>query len=213
MKTSDLIDMLSADVEVVDRRMVLRAVAAALAAGTGISICAVLVALGVRADLDRPQAVVFVVGKLVFTLGIVVLAVIFLVKLARPVGERYRPMGVVLLPFVIIVGLGVLSPPSVPGAQGETMIAGEHCRECWLIVPAIAMVPFALVIRALRRGAPTHLIEAGALVGLIAGGIGAMAYALHCISDSMPFVVLWCAGTIALCTLAGAVLGPRLLRW
>ena len=210
MKTSDLIDMLSAEVEVVDRRKVPRAMAAALAAGAGISVCAILLALGARADLDRPQAFVFLAGKLVFMLGIVALAVIFLVKLARPVGERYRPMGVVLLPFVVIVGLGVLSVPSAPGVQGQAMIAGEQCRECWLIVPAIAMVPFALVVWALRRAAPTHLIQAGALVGLIAGGIGAMAYALHCVSDSMPFVALWCAGTIVLCTLAGAALGPRL---
>lgn len=39
-----------------------------------------------------------------------------------------------------------------------------------------------------------------------------MAYALHCTEDSLPFVAVWCGGTIALCALAGAALGPRLLR-
>jgi DNA-binding XRE family transcriptional regulator len=31
--------------------------------------------------------------------------------------------------------------------------------------------------------------------------------------SSLPFVAVWYGGTIALCTLAGARLGPRLLRW
>jgi hypothetical protein len=50
-------------------------------------------------------------------------------------------------------------------------------------------------------------------VGLIAGSVSATAYALHCADDSLPFVALWYGGTILLCTLAGTILGPRLLRW
>jgi hypothetical protein len=57
------------------------------------------------------------------------------------------------------------------------------------------------------------LTRTGAFVGLVAGGISATGYALHCTSDSLPFIALWYGGTIALCTLAGAALGPRLLRW
>ena len=54
----------------------------------------------------------------------------------------------------------------------------------------------------------------GALTGKhSAGGVSAMAYALHCTDDSLPFVAVWYGGTIVLCTLAGAALGPRLLRW
>src|SRR5260370_519368 len=45
------------------------------------------------------------------------------------------------------------------------------------------------------------------------GGVSAMAYAVHCTEDSLPFVAAWYGGTIVLCTLAGAALGPRLLRW
>jgi hypothetical protein len=29
----------------------------------------------------------------------------------------------------------------------------------------------------------------------------------------LPFFAVWYCGTILLCTLAGAALGPRLLRW
>jgi hypothetical protein len=31
--------------------------------------------------------------------------------------------------------------------------------------------------------------------------------------DLLPFIALWYGGTIVLCTVAGAVLGPKLLRW
>jgi len=37
-------------------------------------------------------------------------------------------------------------------------------------------------------------------------------YALHCMADSLPFIAIWYGGTIALCTLAGAKLGPRLFE-
>ena len=77
----------------------------------------------------------------------------------------------------------------------------------------IAIVPFAATIFAVRRAAPTNLVRAGAIAGLIAGGVSAIAYALHCTDDSLPFVAAWYGGTIVLCTLAGAALGPRLLRW
>jgi len=43
--------------------------------------------------------------------------------------------------------------------------------------------------------------------------VSAMGYALHCTDDSLPFIAVWYGGTIVLCTLAGAALGPRLLRW
>lgn len=213
MKTSDLIDMLSADVGIVDHRKVPRTMAVAVAIGGGLSVCTILLTLGARADLNNPQAFVFLVGKLVFALGLVAFAVTCLVKLARPGGGQRGSIGIAVLPFVVIAGLALLALLSAPSARWEAMIMGDQCRACWLIVPAIAVVPFALVAWAVRRGAPTHLASAGALAGLIAGGISAMAYALHCVVDFMPFVALWCGGTIALCTLAGAALGPRLMRW
>jgi hypothetical protein len=93
------------------------------------------------------------------------------------------------------------------------MITGRDWLECLLSIPIIAVVPFAVIILAVRQMAPTDLRRTGAFAGLVGGSISAAGYALHCVDDSMPFVALWYGGTIALCTLAGAMLGPRLLRW
>ena len=93
------------------------------------------------------------------------------------------------------------------------MIMGDEWLECIVSIPAIAIVPFAVIMWAVRQAAPTDLFRTGALAGLVAGGVSAAAYALHCTDDTMPFVALWYGSTIVMCTLAGAMLGPRLLRW
>ncbi len=213
MKTSELIDMLSVNVEVVDRGKVWRGMATAVGAGTVLAVGAVLLTLGGRADLKDAEAYFSLAIKLVFTLGVVILALIFLTRLARPGGERREPLGLVAMPFIGVAGLALLSLLSTPRAHWAVMIVGDQWLECLLSIPVIAIVPFALVVWAVRRAAPTHLARAGALAGLVAGSVSATAYALHCVDDSVPFVALWYGGTIALCTVAGAALGPRLLRW
>src|SRR5258705_13005167 len=93
------------------------------------------------------------------------------------------------------------------------MIVGDDWLECLLSIPIIAIVPFAVSIWAVRKGAPTNLVRAGAFAGLIAGGVSAIGYALHCTDDSLPFISVWYGGTIVLCTLAGAGIGPPVLGW
>ena len=64
----------------------------------------------------------------------------------------------------------------------------------------IAIVPFLIVILALRQTAPTDLTRAGAFAGLIAGSVAAIGYTLHCVDDSLPFIALWYGGAMAFCT-------------
>jgi hypothetical protein len=113
----------------------------------------------------------------------------------------------------VIVALALVSLGSAPVSHWDRMVAGDEWLECLVSIPIIAIVPFALTIWAVRQAAPTDLHRAGAFAGLVAGGISAVAYALHCTDDSLPFVAVWYGGTIVVCTLAGAALGPRLLRW
>jgi hypothetical protein len=213
MKTDDLIALLSTNPEPVDRRSVTRTLHVALAAGLIVSLGIALAALGVRSDLMTARAFVFLLLKLTFTVGIVGVASMYLTRLARPGGERKTSAVLVAIPFVAIAVLSVISLGFAPSSHWDKMIVGDQWLECLLSIPIIAIVPFAATIFAVRRAAPTNLVRAGAVAGLIAGGVSAMAYALHCTDDSLPFVAVWYGGTIVLCTLAGAALGPRLLRW
>jgi hypothetical protein len=115
--------------------------------------------------------------------------------------------------LIAIALLAVISLTLVPSQHWKGMIIGDQWLECLLSIPIIAVVPFAVIVWAVRRTAPTDLVRAGALAGLVAGSVSATGYALHCTDDSLPFVAVWYGGTILLCTIAGAVLGPRLLRW
>jgi hypothetical protein len=214
MRTDDLIEMLSTDGGPTDRRRLTRGVGLAAALGAGAALCIALLALGIRPDLASPGVLGFLLLKLVFSAGIVVLAARLLAKVARPGGEARTPVLAALLPFGAIMALAGLSLASAPSAHWDHMLVGHMWLECLVSIPIIAVVPFAVLVWAVRRfAAPTDLVRTGALVGLVAGGISAMGYALHCMDDSVPFVALWYGGTIASCTLAGAALGPRLLRW
>jgi hypothetical protein len=213
MKTDDLVALLSTNPEPVDRNAVVRTLFVALAAGIAAALGIVFLGLGVRSDLATTRALIFLAVKLAFAFGIVGLALIYLTKLARPGGERRISPVVVAVPFLVVLFLAAISLGSAPRSHWGRMILGDEWLECLLSIPIIAIVPFAVSIWAVRKGAPTNLVRAGAFAGLIAGGVSAIGYALHCVDDSLPFVALWYGGTILLCTLAGAVLGPRLLRW
>ena len=169
--------------------------------------------MGIRADLREVGAWAFLVLKLAFAIGTIAVTSVYLVRVARPGGERTLPIVAVSFPFIAIMVLAAISLAFAPGSHWNTMVAGDQWLECLLSIPIIAVVPFAAIIWAVRQTAPTDLVRAGALAGLAAGGVSAAGYALHCTGDSLPFVALWYGGTIALCTLAGAILGPRLLRW
>ncbi len=213
MKTDDLVALLSTNPEPVDRGSVVRTLCVALAAGSTIALGIALVGLGVRPDVMTAHALFFLAVKLLFAIAIVSLALVYLTRLARPGGERRTSSLLVATPFLVIVVLAAISLWFAPNSHWDRMIVGDQWLECLVSVPIIAIVPFAVSIWAVRRAAPTDLARTGAFAGLIAGGVSAMGYALHCTDDSLPFVAVWYGGTIALCTLAGAALGPRLLRW
>jgi hypothetical protein len=213
MKTDDLVAMLSTNVEPIGRGLVGRTISIAVVAGAVVALGSTLAALGIRADLTTTRATVFLLLKVAFALAVVGMAIRYLTRLARPGAERGISPLSIALPFAVIALLGLISLGGAPSSHWNRMILGDEWLECVLSIPIIAVVPFAATIFAVRRAAPTNLVRAGAIAGLIAGGVSAMAYALHCTDDSLPFVAVWYGGTIVLCTLAGAALGPRLLRW
>lgn len=213
MKTEDLVAFLSTNVEPVDRGAVVRTLYLAVGGGVIVALGIAFFGFGVRSDFATTRALIFLAVKLAFAIGIVGLAIVYLTRLTRPGGERKVSSFLIIAPFLVIMFLAAVSLGSAPRAHWDRMIVGDDWLECLLSIPIIAIVPFACSIWAVRKGAPTNLVRAGALAGLVAGGVSAIGYALHCTDDSLPFIAVWYGGTIVLCTLAGAALGPRLLRW
>jgi hypothetical protein len=213
MKTEDLVAALSTRIEPVDHRLVSRTMGIAILAAAGVTLGLMLIGPGIRADQMTARALTFLVLKLAFAVATVGVSSIYLMRLARPGGERRTSSIRIMMPFAAIVLLAAISLGLAPSSHWDEMVMGDQWLECLLSIPIIAIVPFAIIVAAMRKAAPTNLERTGALAGLIAGGVSAMGYALHCTDDSLPFVAIWYGGTILLCTFAGAALGPRLLRW
>lgn len=213
MKTNELISMLSSQCDPVDTGEVVRSVRIAILVGAAASLLAVVFVLGVRTDLREMHAQVFMVAKLAFSLSVVIMASHYLVKHIRPGGEFRVRFALTVLPFLAAMIIAAISLATAPRSHWETMVFGNDWLECLIAIPTVAIGPFAAIMSAVRLAAPTDLVHTGALAGLVAGGVSATAYALHCMDDLLPFIALWYGGTIISCTVAGAVLGPKLLRW
>ena len=213
MRTDELVAMLGTNVERVDRRQVKRTIGVAIALAIVAALGSSVLVLGIRTGLNDIGALTFLVLKVAFSTGVVALTSMYLIRVARPGGERRTPVVLLVLPFVAIMILAAIDLAFAPSSHWNKMVVGDQWVECLLSIPIIAIVPFAAIVWAVRQMAPTDLVRAGALAGLVAGGVSAAGYALHCTDDSLPFVAIWYGGTIALCTLVGAMLGPRLLRW
>jgi hypothetical protein len=213
MKTEELIDLLSTNVEPVDSQTVVRNLRIATVVGLALAVLSCIVVRGVRPDLTSPAVFAFLVVKIGFGAAVAFLGSRLLLNHTRPGGETRSRMLLVALPFLAMIVLGGANLISVSDSHWGHMIMGEQWRGCLLSIPIIAVMPFAAIVWAVRMAAPTDLLRTGAVAGLVAGGISATAYALHCPDDSLPFIALWYSGTILLCTFAGAALGSRLLHW
>ena len=111
-----------------------------------------------------------------------------------------------------LLGDVVRNPDTPPAAWRRWII---------LVMPAVTSATFgflslplfASTLWALKGLAPTRLALAGASAGLLSGALGALVYSLHCPESAAPFLAVWYVLGIAIPTLAGALLGPRVLRW
>jgi hypothetical protein len=213
MKTDELIDMLSTNLEPAKSGQFRKVLAFTVVAGGLAAFCVMLATVGLRTDASGGFHPVYLALKLLFMLTLIGVGAALLARLICP-GQDGRSLYTVIFLTFLAVGLaGVVTLVVRPSAAWGRMILGTQWAMCSFCIPLFAIPPFAALIWALRRGAPTNLKRAGAVAGLVAGALGAVAYAFHCPDDSIPFIALWYGAMVGLCALMGALFGPRLLRW
>ena len=122
MKTDDLIAALSAHVEPVNRRFLVRTIGVGLAVGTTLTLGVILIGLGMRVDLATGRALGYVIMKVAFALGVVALASGYLMRLVRPGGEYGKSPGWVIIPFAGVVLLGAISLALAPSAHWDKLV-------------------------------------------------------------------------------------------
>lgn len=150
--------------------------------------------------------------KIFFTVGVAVSILPIVLDLCIP-GRRIK--SALLLAAVPFVTIAVLAIHEIAGRPFG--ISDGHFDRTWLDclwqVPSLAAPAFIVLAITVRHFAPTNLKRTGVLIGLLAGSIGAIGYALHCHHDSLAFVSIAYSGAIAEMAILGGFIGPPLLRW
>ncbi|EAU41417.1 hypothetical protein FP2506_01580 [Fulvimarina pelagi HTCC2506] len=184
-----------------------------------ITICAVVAAglalaatVGVRPDFSTAVETVRFDFKFLLTAILAGTALVALTELARPTGDR-RKLGLLLLPFALLVGSVVTELAVLPASLWEARMVGTNYASCLTVIPLFGLGPLSLFIYASRKRAPLRPMLQGALCGLAAAAVGAFFYAAHCTDDSPLFVATWYPLASAILVVTGAVVGQRILRW
>ena len=213
MKTDQLIALLATGVEPVQPAAVRQRFQAALALGMAGAMATMLLVFGVRHDIAQAAALPMFWFKLLFPLGVAVPALLLVLRLGRP-GVRIGRIGwAVLVPWLALSLFALGALLSAPPEGRLELVLGKTWLTCAMNITLVSVPSFAATFWALRGMAPTRPAWAGACAGLLAAAFGTVAYALHCPEMQAPFLAVWYVLGMLIPTAAGALLGPRLLRW
>ena len=211
MKTTDLIALLSDDLQPARRGMVMRWLLLGLVGGAVLSTVLMWSMLGPRPDLDAAMRLNAFWMKFFYTLALTVLGFGILARQACAGREARTASFALAAPVAAMIVLAGIQL-SAPG-DTAALVMGATWNVCpWLI--ALLSLPLSLCLMlAMRRLAPTRLALAGATAGLLAGAAAATIYGFHCPEMAAPFILIWYTLGIAVSAILGAFMGPRLLAW
>jgi hypothetical protein len=213
VKTSELLNLLAAQAEPVDRAGVRRRRALMLGAGGLGAILLTLALLGANPALGAYLAMPMFWVREAFCAALAVAGFALALRLGEPGRQAAGPVAVLALCVAAmwLLGAGVLLA-AAPGQRGA-LLMGHTALACPWLVALVSSPVFVAAIAAMRGLAPTRLRLAGAAAGFAAGAAGALAYTLHCPETAAPFIALWYVAGMMLPTAAGALAAPALLRW
>jgi hypothetical protein len=213
MNTQQLIVSLSRDVPRVTRRAPEKRIGIGIIVGCLVTLVWVTTVLGFRPDLQVALHGFSFWMKWVYTIALGVAAAHTVTRLARPQPGSLGGSWLLTIPVFILAGIGTSELVRTPSDRWLALWLGQSWMVCpWLVLTLAAPI-FVGLLWSYRKLAPTRLRAAGAAAGLTSGAWAGTLYCLHCPETSALFVLTWYSLGIILATGAGAILGPRVLRW
>lgn len=213
MKTDELVTLLATQAGAVEPNAAAHRFTTALGWGLFGTALAMAVILGVRPDIDAAALLPMFWFKLAFPSAVAVTALYAALRLSRPGGRLGRVPFVLAGLTALLWLLAAATLLNAPPAQRASLVFGGTWQSCPFNIALLSLPVFAASLWAMKKLAPTRLALAGAAAGLLAGAAGAAVYALHCPEMAAPFLAVWYVLGMLIPAAAGALIGPRLLRW
>jgi hypothetical protein len=215
MTTDDLIATLARSPEPVKTNKLGQKLMIAVIAGLILGLLLLKYTLGFRPDIGVAAPIVAMKAGL--SALIATFAGGLAITLSKPIvggSETVKRAGGPLVTLVFAaLAIGAISLFSTDPAHRFVAFTGGSFPWCIVIIPMCGLPTASLVMWILKDAAPTRLVMAGAGVGALSGGVGAVVYSMFCPVDSVAFVTIWYVAGIAISSVLGALAGIRLLRW
>jgi hypothetical protein len=213
VKTDELIAMLATSTAAVKPDVVSRRFATALGWGMFATTLIMAVTLGARPDLMEAMLLPMFWVKLLFPAFVAVAALYASARLARPGMPLGRVPLALAAPVMAMWIIGLAYFLGASASERQEMVLDDGWAFCLTGISLLSIPVFVAAMWAMKGLAPTRLSLAGGAAGLLAGASGAAVYALYCPELEPPFIALWYVLGMLIPAVAGALAGPRLLRW
>jgi len=212
MRTHELIRTLATDQGAAPVRLE-RRLLTSLAGALVCSAILFFLILGPRGDLSDAATQPRFALKFVITLLLAATAAPLALRLVRPGAEtRALALGLAAAPMLLAMAV-VIELFALPARSWGPSLIGSNAAVCLALVPLLSLPPLIGTLMTLRQGAPSRPSYAGAVAGLLAGGLGAALYAAHCPDDSPLFVASWYSIAIGATAGIGALAGRHAFQW
>src|SRR6266852_514492 len=140
MKTDQLINILSTNLEPVKRGQIAKTLALALIVGGTAAFCVMLSTVGLRSGLTF--SLNFLALKLFFTLSLLGIGTVLLARLARPGHSGKKLSTLTFLPFLVIAIAGAVALGFESPMTWGRMLLGMNWITCLFCIPLFAVIPF-----------------------------------------------------------------------
>lgn len=211
MTTDDLIRVMAADTA--RPQPLTTSLMLGLIPALAVALAVVATLLGFREDLAASLLTPVLAMRTLLVAALGLAAIRCTLGLLRPEGRD----SVRLWPLVgigaLALGMLVWAYVTTPADLRQAAMLGETLATSLVMIPLMSILPVAVILIALRRGATTAPALAGFVAGLAGSGLAAAIYSLHCPENSPLFCVTWYGLAILSTAAVSAALGSRLLRW
>jgi hypothetical protein len=134
-----------------------------------------------------------------------------MLRLSYP--ESRPELAWLIVPVAILLFGLVVEIAQMPRGIWQQRLIGDNPLGCFFSVLLLSLPILFAAVLVLRQGAPSRPQLSGAMAGLLAGGVTAALYTIHCPEDSLLYIIAWHVPAVVLLAGLGALLGNRYLRW